>query len=88
MPAQESKYHGGGQLYPEYPAGQGCLTVPATTAKPEVAEYGDKVFSGQLVLAGFAVRWWKYNGLVPRQTVDTHIKEAAHCQTDDGEQDY
>jgi hypothetical protein len=46
MPAKESKYQCGGKLYPEYPPGYGGLTVPTTTAKPEVAEYGDVVFGG------------------------------------------
>jgi hypothetical protein len=34
------------------------------------------------------MRWWKCNGLVPGQTVNAHIEEAAHCQTQNGEDDY
>jgi hypothetical protein len=40
------------------------------------------------VLASFAVGRWKYNGLVLGQTVDAHIEEAAHGQTQKGEYDY
>jgi hypothetical protein len=40
------------------------------------------------MLASFAVRRWKYDRLVLRQTVDANIEEAAHCQTQDGEYDY
>jgi hypothetical protein len=40
------------------------------------------------VLASFAMGWWEYNGLVPGQTVDAHIEEAAYRQTQDGEDDY
>jgi hypothetical protein len=46
MPAKESKYQGGGKLYPEYPAGYGSLTVSTATTKPEEAKYGDVVFDG------------------------------------------
>jgi hypothetical protein len=60
------------------------LTVSATATKPEVAKYGDKVFSGKLVLASFAVRRWKCNRLVLRQAVDAYIQEAAYYQTQDG----
>jgi len=34
------------------------------------------------------MRWRICNGLVPGQAVDAYIKEAAHYQTQDGEQDY
>lgn len=40
------------------------------------------------MLTGFAVRWWKHNGLAAGQTINTHVEEAAHCETDDGEQHY
>jgi len=46
MPAEESEYQGGGKLHPEYPTGYRGLTVPAATAEPEVAKYGDEVFGG------------------------------------------
>jgi hypothetical protein len=29
-----------------------------------------------------------YNGLIPGQTVDAHVKEAANRQTQNGEQEY
>jgi len=61
------------------------LTVPTATTKPQVAKYGDEVFGGQLVLASFAVRRWKYNRLIQGQTVDAYIKETAYCQTQKGE---
>ena len=34
------------------------------------------------------MRWWKYNGLVPGQTVDAHVEETAHCQTQNGKYEY
>jgi hypothetical protein len=34
------------------------------------------------------MRWRKYNGLVLRQTVNAHVKEAAHLQTQNGEENY
>ncbi len=40
------------------------------------------------MLASFAMRWRICNGLVLRQTVNAHVKEAAHLQTQNGEQDY
>jgi hypothetical protein len=40
------------------------------------------------MLANFAMRWRIYNGLIPGQTVNAHIKEAAHCQTQKGEEEY
>jgi hypothetical protein len=53
--------------------------------EPDVAKYGDKVFGSQLVLTSFAMRWRKCNGLVLRQTINAHVKEAAHLQTQNGE---
>lgn len=40
------------------------------------------------MLTGFAMRRWKYNRLIPGQTVDAHIEEAAHGQTKKDEDDY
>lgn len=31
------------------------------------------------------MRWRIYNGLILGQTVNAHVKEAAHCQTQKGE---
>jgi hypothetical protein len=46
MPIQESEYHAGGELHPEYPPGYGSLTVPTTATKAEIAKYWDEVFNG------------------------------------------
>ena len=34
------------------------------------------------------MRGWKDDGLVLGQAVDAHVKEAAYCQTQNGEDDY
>ena len=40
------------------------------------------------MLTSFAMGRRKYNGLIPGQTVNAHIEEAAYRQTQNGEYDY
>ena len=55
--------------------------------EPQVAEHGHEVWHRQPVLAVLAVGGGKYNGFVPGQTVDAHVKETADDAPQQGEDD-
>jgi hypothetical protein len=81
MPIKESEHATGGQLHPQKSPGNGSLTIAAAAMKLKIAERRNKVFCRQAVVASLAMRRRIQDGLPPRQTVNAHIEEAAHCQS-------